>query len=484
MARMEKTEIKKISDTIWEIPKSGSMNVPARIFASESMLNKMMQDMTIQQCRNVAALPGIYKHSLVLPDGHQGYGFPIGGVAALDYENGAVSPGGVGYDINCGVRLLRTNLDLKTVKPNVKDLLEVMFKNIPSGVGIGARIKINKNELRNVLEKGAAWAVEKGYGYEWDIEVLEEGGCLKTAKADAISPKSLERGVGQVGCLGAGNHFLEIQVVDKIFDPEVAKVFGINSEGQVMVMIHTGSRGFGHQVCTDFLREMEQKYHELVAKLPDRELVYAPAGSELCERYIAAMSAAANFAWCNRQMIVHWVRESFEQVMKQKQEDMGMEIIYDVAHNIAKIEEHEIDGRKRKVYTHRKGATRCFPAGHKDVPARYRSVGHPVLIPGSMGTASYVMVGNPDAMELTFGSTAHGAGREMSRTAAISRFWGQTVAEELKGRGILVKAASWKGISEEAPQAYKNIDDVVEVTEKAGISNRVARLVPIGVVKG
>jgi len=403
----------------------------------------------------------------------------------LDIEEGAVSPGGVGYDINCGVRLLRTNLELKDVKPKVKDLLEVMFKNIPSGVGVGARIKVSKTELKELLEKGAAWAVDRGYGYKWDLDVLEEGGCMKNAKADAISPKSLERGVGQVGCLGAGNHFLEIQAVDKIIDPEVAKAFGIVKEGQIMVMIHTGSRGFGHQVCTDFLREMEQKYHSLVAKLPDRELVYAPAGSELCERYLQAMAAAANFAWCNRQMIVHWVRESFEQVMKQKQEDMGMEIIYDVAHNIAKIEEHEIDGRKRKVYTHRKGATRCFPAGHKDVPARYRSVGQPVIIPGSMGTASYVMVGNPAAMEMTFGSTAHGAGREMSRTAAINRFWGQTVAEELKrNKGILVKAASWKGISEEAPQAYKDVDEVVEVTEKAGISNRVARLVPIGVVKG
>jgi len=482
---MERTEITKISEVIWEIPKSGSMKVPARIFATQKMLNKMMQDMTIQQCKNVAALPGIYKHSLVLPDGHQGYGFPIGGVAALDYEEGAVSPGGVGYDINCGVRLIRTNLELKDVRPKVKDLLEIMFKNIPSGVGIGARIKVSKHELRELLEKGARWAVEKGYGYDFDLEVLEEGGCLKNAKADAISPKSLERGVSQVGCLGAGNHFLEIQAVDKIFNPEVAKVFGITKEGQITVMIHTGSRGFGHQVCTDFLREMEQKYHELVAKLPDRELVYAPAGSELCERYIQAMSAAANFAWCNRQMIVHWVRESFEQVMKQKKEDMGMEIVYDVAHNIAKIEEHVIDGRKRKVYTHRKGATRCFPAGHPDVPARYRKVGQPVLIPGSMGTASYVMVGNPQAMEMTFGSTAHGAGREMSRTAAINRFWGQTIAEELKKqKGILVKAASWKGISEEAPQAYKDIDEVVEVTERAGISNRVARLVPIGVVKG
>jgi len=413
-----------------------------------------------------------------------GKGFPIGGVAALDFQEGAVSPGGVGYDINCGVRLMRTNLTISDVKGKMKDLLEAMFKNVPSGVGVGARIKLNRSQIVEVLETGAKWAVKNGYGYERDIDVLEENGCLK-AKASAISPKSLERGMPQMGCLGAGNHFLEVQAVDKIIDPHVAKTFGIEKEGQIMIMIHTGSRGFGHQVCTDFLREMEHKYSDMVAKLPDRELVYAPAGSDLCERYMLAMGAAANFAWCNRQMIVHWVRQSFEEVMKRKMEDMDMNIVYDVAHNVAKIEEYKIDGKMRKVYMHRKGATRCFPAGHKDLPAQYRSVGQPVIIPGSMGTASYVLVGNPASEELSFCSTAHGAGREMSRTAAIQRFRGEVIARELKEqKGILVKSASWKGISEEAPQAYKDIDAVVEVTEKSGISNRVARLVPLGVCKG
>lgn len=482
---VKKMELKKINECLWEIPKDEKMNVPGRVFADEQLLKKMQQDMTIQQCKNVASLPGIYRYSIVMPDGHQGYGFPIGGVAALDIEEGAISPGGVGYDINCGVRLLRSNLEIKDVKSKIKELLDTMFKNVPSGVGVGARVKLSRQQLNDVLEQGAGWAVKNGYGYDRDLEVLEEGGCLKAAKADAISPKSLERGMPQMGCLGAGNHFLEVQAVDKIFNPEVAKKFGITKEGQITIMIHTGSRGFGHQVCTDFLREMEQKYHDLVKKLPDRELVYAPAGSELADRYFKAMCAAANFAWCNRQMIVHWVRQSFEEIFKQKSEEMGLDIIYDVAHNIAKIEEHEIDGKKRKCYVHRKGATRAFPAGHKDIPKKYKDVGQPVIIPGSMGTASYVMVGNPKAMELSFASTAHGAGRELSRTAAINRFWGETIAKELKSqKGILVKAASWKVVAEEAPQAYKDIDRVVEITEKAGISDRVARLVPIGVVKG
>ncbi len=362
----------------------------------------------------------------------------------------------------------------------MKQLLDVMFKNVPSGVGVGARIKLTKEQTIDVLEKGAGWAVESGYGYKRDLDVLEENGCMKTT-ASVVDDRAIKRGMNQMGCLGAGNHFLEVQAVDKILNPDVAKAFGIEKEGQVMLMIHTGSRGFGHEVCSNFLREMEMKYRDIISKLPDRELVYAPSGSELADKYFKAMSAAANFAWANRQMIVHWIRESFEQVLGTSE---GMEIVYDVAHNVAKIEEYNIDGKMRKVYLHRKGATRCFPAGHKDVPVKYSSVGQPVIIPGSMGTASYVLVGNEKAMEMTFGSTAHGAGREMSRTAAIRQFWGQTIADELKGRGILVKAASMKGISEEAPQAYKNIDKVVEVTEKAGISNRVARLVPMGVVKG
>ncbi len=473
-------QIKKLGECLWEIPKEGRMHVPARVVADEQLLEKMKRDKTIEQIKNVAMLPGIHKHSIVMPDGHQGYGFPIGGVAALDYENGGISPGGVGYDINCGVRLLRTDFTADKVRVRMKDLLDSMFKNVPSGVGVGARIKLTKEQIIDVLEKGAGWAVKSGYGYNRDLDVLEENGCMKTT-AHVIDERAMKRGMNQMGCLGAGNHFLEIQAVDKIFNPAVAKAFGIEKEGQVTVMIHTGSRGFGHQVCTDFLREMEMKYNDLIHNLPDRELVYAPSGSELAEKYFRAMSAAANFAWANRQMIVHWVRESFQQVIGTSE---GMDIVYDVAHNVAKIEEHNINGEKKKVYMHRKGATRCFPAGHPDVPAKYRSVGQPVIIPGDMGTASYVLVGNQQSMDLSFGSTAHGAGREMSRTAAIKRFRGHQIAQDLQKRGILIRAASWEVVAEEAPQAYKNIDKVVEVTERAGISNRVARLVPLGVVKG
>jgi tRNA-splicing ligase RtcB len=477
--------IKKVSDVLWEIPKEGGMHVPARIYADGMLLEKMREDKTLEQVRNVAELPGILKNSLVMPDGHQGYGFPIGGVAAFDYDEGVVSPGGVGYDINCGVRLLRTNMTSDEVRPKMKALVDALFENIPSGVGVGARVKVSREELVSAVQLGARWAVEKGYGWERDLEVLEEGGCMKGADASVVSERAISRGRPQLGCLGAGNHFLEIQEVDKILNPDVAKAFGFTGQGQVTIMIHTGSRGFGHEVCTDFLREMEDKYRDIVAKLSDRELVYAPAGSPLCEKYLRAMAAAANFAWCNRQMIVHWVRESFEQVFGRSSEEMGLDIVYDVAHNIAKIEEHEVDGKKRKVFLHRKGATRAFPAGHPDVSREYRSVGQPVIIPGDMGTASYVLVGNSKAMEISFGSTAHGAGRMLSRAAALSKFRGEGVARELfEKKGILVKAASWKVVAEEAPESYKDIDRVVEVTERAGISNRVVRLTPIGVVKG
>jgi tRNA-splicing ligase RtcB len=377
------------------------------------------------------------------------------------------------------VRLLKTELSLSEVMPKMQEFLNEIFKNVPSGVGVGAKIKLNKDEMRDVLEKGAAWAVDKGYGRKEDLDVLEENGGME-ADSSVIGEKSLTRGAAQMGCLGAGNHFLEVQAVDKILNKDVAHTFGVEREGQVMLMIHTGSRGFGHQVCTDYLREMENKNRDLIKTLPDRELIYAKAGTDMAHKYFEAMKCAANFAWCNRQMIVHWVRESFEKVYGQ----YTLDIVYDVAHNIAKLEEHNIDGDKKMCYVHRKGATRAFPAGHKDVPAKYRDVGQPVIIPGDMGTASYVMVGKPKAMELSFGSTAHGAGRRLSRTAAIKRFWGKTIAKELWNKGIMVKAASWKVVAEEAPKAYKDIDKVVEVTEKAGISDRVARLVPVGVVKG
>ncbi len=386
---------------------------------------------------------------------------------------------------NCGVRLVRTNLTIDEVKPKIRELVDTMFRNVPSGVGSRGLVKVKtQSEFDLVLKLGARWAVENGYGVEEDLEVLEENGCMESADPSKVSGTAKKRGMPQLGSLGSGNHFLEIQVVDQIYREDVAKAFGIEQEGQVCVMIHTGSRGLGHQVCSDYLREMERRYHDIVRKLPDRELIYAPAGSELASSYFAAMSAAANFAWCNRQMIVHWVRESFEQVFKKEWEGMGMHIVYDVAHNIAKVEEHEVDGKKVKVYVHRKGATRAFPPKHEEIPGKYRDVGQPVIIPGSMGTASYVLVGSEIAMQETFGSTAHGAGREMSRAQAIRSFRGSEVARVLEKQGIYVHGASWKGIAEEAPQAYKDIDEVVKASDKAGIAKVVVRLKPIGVVKG
>lgn len=386
---------------------------------------------------------------------------------------------------NCGVRLVRTDLTIKDVKPKIREIVDTMFKNVPSGVGSRGLVKVrSQSELDEVLELGAKWAVENGYGVERDLEVLEENGCMQSADPKKVSPKAKQRGMPQLGSLGSGNHFLEVQVVDEIYNSEVAKAFGIEEKGQICIMIHTGSRGLGHQVCSDYLREMERQYKHLIKNLPDRELIYAPIKSDIAKNYFAAMSAAANFAWCNRQMIVHWVRESFEQVFKKDWESLGMEIVYDVAHNIAKLEEHEINGKKVKVYVHRKGATRAFPPKHRDIPKKYHNVGQPVIIPGSMGTASYLLVGSETAMKETFGSTAHGAGREMSRSKAIKQFRGSEIAKALEKQGIYVHGASWRGIAEEAPQAYKDIDEVVRASHEAGIGKLVVRLRPMGVVKG
>lgn len=480
-------KLKRIDDIRWEIPIGTipNMKVPGLVFASEKLVEKMKQDRTFLQAAGVATLPGIYKHSITLPDGHEGYGFPIGGVAALDAKEGGISPGGIGYDINCGVRLLKTNLALGDMKGKVAAVLDAMFKNVPSGVGSKGKVKVrNEQDFNDVLKMGAKWAVEKEYGWAKDLDHLEESGCMPQADASKVSSNAKQRGMPQLGSLGGGNHFLEIQRVDKIYNEEVAKSFGIEHENQIMVMIHTGSRGLGHQVCSDYLREMERKYHDVIAKLPDRELVYAPAQSDMANAYFSAMAAAANFAWCNRQMIVHWVRESFASVFKQSPDALDMSIIYDVAHNIAKLEEHDIDNQKTKVFVHRKGATRAFPPGHREIPKDYQSVGQPVIIPGSMGTASYVLVGTQQAMHESFGSTAHGAGREMSRSEAIRRFEGRKVASELERAGILVRCASWEVVAEESPGAYKNIDEVCRVSDAAGIAKLVARLVPIGVVKG
>ncbi len=480
-------QLKKIDNVHWEIPKGSikGMHVPGLVIATEKLVAKMKQDRTLMQAAGVACLPGIYKHSITLPDGHEGYGFPIGGVAALDAETGGISPGGIGYDINCGVRLVRTDLMVDDVKPILKQLLEQIFKNVPSGVGSKGLVKIKtQQDFDEVLKLGAGWAVEHEYGWKEDLAHLEENGMMKQANPAFVSSDAKKRGMPQLGSLGSGNHFLEIQKVEKIYNPEAAKAFGIEKENQIVVMIHTGSRGLGHQVCSDYLREMERKYHDVIAGLPDRELVYAPAKSEMAEQYFGAMACAANFAWCNRQMILHWIRESFHNVFKKDAEQLGLKVVYDVAHNIAKLEEHEVDGRRVKVYTHRKGATRAFPPHHKDIPKDYQNVGQPVLLPGNMGTASYVLVGTEKAMQESFGSTAHGAGREMSRHEAIRRYRGQKVADDLAKQGILVKGASWEGIAEEAPGAYKDIDEVAKSSDMAGIGKMVARLKPLGVVKG
>lgn len=477
---MEKQiEVKKISDVLWEIPKTEDMKVPCRIFASEKLLEKMKQDRTLMQGKHVAFLPGIYKYSLIMPDGHEGYGFPIGGVAALDYEKGGISPGGIGYDINCGVRVLRTNLKKDDVAPKIKELLEKLFEYCPAGLG-SSNIRVDNDQINDILNKGAKWAVENGYGNEDDLKNSEENGCMKQADAKYVSDQAKKRGKKQIATLGSGNHFLEVQYVDKIFDKDVAKAFGITEEGQVIFMIHCGSRGLGHQVCSDYLREMERTFPEIVQKLPERELIYAPAGTDMAKKYFGAMCAAANFAWCNRHVLGHQTRLAIKDVFG----DVKVETLYDVAHNIAKLEEHKIDGEVKKVWMHRKGATRAFGPGRKEVPKAYRDVGQPIILPGSMGTASYLLVGTSKGMEETFGSTAHGAGRVMSRHEAIRSFRGEAVVKDLEKQGISVKGASWKGIAEEASGAYKDIDEVVRVSHEANIGNMVVRLKPIGVCKG
>lgn len=471
---------------MWEIPEDfrDCMNVPGRIYADEYLIKDMSEDRTLNQCANVACLPGLYKYSITLPDGHEGYGFPIGGVAASDRENGAISPGGVGYDINCGVRLIKTGLTRSDVETKIQDVLNVLFKLIPSGLGSRGKIRLTATELDKVITNGVEWAINNGYGWKQDISRCEENGCMTTADPDVISDRAKKRGIPQLGSLGSGNHFLEIQSVDKIYDVSIAKAFGISEKGQVTVMVHTGSRGFGHQICTDYLRTMERAVRKYNLRLPERELAFAPATSREAEDYYAAMSGAANFAWTNRQMIMHWVREAFERVLTRSADQMEMELIYDVAHNIAKIEEQEIDKQRRKVFTHRKGATRAFPANRPEIPVEYRSIGQPVLIPGTMGTASYLLVGSERSMELSFGSTAHGAGRVLSRTAAKRRFRSRSVIDTLKSKGITVRAASPHVVSEEAPGSYKDIDRVAKISHELGIARLVARMVPIGVTKG
>lgn len=460
------------------------MRVPARIYASEKMLGEILEDRSVEQLVNVATLPGILKYALAMPDIHEGYGFPIGGVAAMDAKRGVISPGGVGYDINCGVRLLTSPFSHSELSQYIIDLANQIARDVPSGVGRGGRTVLDEKEMAEILEGGAKRMVAEGYGVKEDLEKSEEGGCLGNADASLVSDRAKDRGRDQLGTLGSGNHFLEIQRVEKIFLPEVAKIFGL-FENQITVMIHTGSRGLGHQVCTDYVRLMNEKLPLWKIKLPDRELASAPLDSDEGQRYFKAMAAAANFAWANRQMITNLVRRAWEKVLSRKTSGKyNLDLVYDVAHNIAKFEEHEINGKKVKVCIHRKGATRAFGPGRPELSEIYRAVGQPVLIPGSMGTASYVLVGADMAMTESFGSTCHGAGRRMSRAESRRRVSGPTLKKELEAEGIIVRCASLSGLTEEAPLAYKDVDEVVDVVDRAGLAKKVARLVPLAVVKG
>ena len=472
-------EINRIADSTYEIPRSGDMRVPVVIYASHKLIELTRRDKTLEQARNVACLPGIERTAYVMPDGHQGYGFPIGGVAAFDLGTGIISPGGVGYDINCGVRMLRTDFTAAEVAPRIKDLLAGVFAEVPAGAGKEGLVKPGRGGLKEILAKGALWAVENGYGTAADLERTEEGGRMTDADPGALSERALERGLNQLGSLGGGNHFLEIQRIDEVYDGETARVFGLGEPGRVAVMIHCGSRGLGHQVASDYIEIMENAYG--VAGLPDRELVHAPFGSELGRRYYGAMAAAVNFAFANRQMIAHGVREVFRRVMGESR-SLGQ--VYDVCHNVAKVETHTIGGRPKKLCVYRKGATRSFGPGRREVPAVYRAVGQPVIIPGSMGTASYVLAGTAEAEELSFGSTAHGAGRLMSRHEALRKFKGEAIRDELAGRGIELRSASWRGVAEEASGAYKDVDEVVRVSDAVGLGRLVARVVPLAVMKG
>ncbi|MGD8979660.1 MAG: RtcB family protein [candidate division WOR-3 bacterium] len=479
-------ELKKIDDFRYKIPREykTGMKTDGIIYASEKMLPQITSDNAPEQVANVATLPGIVGCAMAMPDIHWGYGFPIGGVAAFDIEKGIISPGGVGYDINCGVRLLRTDLTEDDVKDKIKALIRSIFDNVPSGVGSKGKIRIDEREVKEVLVNGAQWALKKGFGWQEDIEHIEARGALSGANPDKVSKRALQRGRPQLGTLGAGNHFLEIQVVEDIYDRDAAKIMGIDDVGQITVMIHTGSRGLGYQVCDDNVKSLGRTTQKYGIQIPDRQLACAPITSPEGKSYFAQMACAANYAWANRQCIMHWIRESFESVMGKKAEALGMQLIYDVAHNIAKFETHKLGEETKKLCIHRKGATRAFAAGHEEVPDKYKQIGQPVLIPGDMGTHSYLLLGTDLAMRETFGSTCHGAGRVMSRTKALSRTRGRSIEKELAQKGIFVLSASDEVLREEVPEAYKDINTVVDAVHKAGISRKVARMRPIGVVKG
>ena len=478
--------LRKLDDYRWEIPRDydSGMRVPGLIFADEKLLTKIRDDQSLKQVANVAHLPGIVRYSLAMPDIHWGYGFPIGGVAATDPdEGGVISPGGVGYDVNCGVRLVRTNLKEEDVKPRIRELVQQLFNHIPCGVGQSGEIRVSREDSKKLLVQGARWAVSRGYGIEEDLEHTEAHGVLEGADPDVVSNRAYERGHDQLGTLGSGNHFLEVQVVDTVFDDAVATALGL-FKGQITVMIHSGSRGFGYQICDDFLeltRHALEKYH---IRVPDVQLACAPVKSPEGQQYLGAMRAAANYAWNNRQCLMDLARKVFEQFFGRSWSDLGMHLVYDVAHNIAKFERYKVNGKEKLLCVHRKGATRAFPPGSPELPKDYQKIGQPVIIPGDMGRNSYCLIGTEKALEDTFGTSCHGAGRAMSRAAAIRDARGRSIEKELEAKGIIVIARGHKGVAEEQPAAYKDVNEVVDVVHRAGIAKKVVRMRPIGVIKG
>lgn len=479
--------ITQVEDVVWEIPttyKKG-MNVPARVIASKELLHAMDAGV-FDQITNVACLPGIVKHAICMPDGHWGYGFPIGGVAAFDLDEGVISPGGIGFDINCGMRLITTNLTGKDVQPKIHELVNLLFKKVPTGVGCKGFVDLTRDQFDEIITHGVKSVVEMGYGWKEDIKKTEADGCIEQANAAKISDKAIKRGINQLGTLGSGNHYLEIQLAhaNSIFDKKAAKVMGITQPDQVVIMVHCGSRGFGHQVATDYLRTFDRAMKEHKIHIKDRELACAPFQSKEGQDYYQAMACAANMAFCNRQVILHRIRECFSDIFKQSAEDMEMNMVYDVAHNIAKVEEHIVNGEKRKLIVHRKGSTRAFGPGHPELLPKYQEIGQPVILGGSMETGSYLLLGTKKAEEETFGSTAHGSGRTMSRTKAKREVKGEKLQKDMEKRGIYVKSASMSGLAEEAGFAYKNISDVVDTLERAGITRKVVGLSPIGNIKG
>ena len=477
-------KLRQVDEYRWEIPREGKMRTRGLIFASKEMIPKIMGDKSLEQVANVATLPGIVGPSMAMPDIHWGYGFPIGGVAAFSLEDGVVSPGGVGYDINCGVRLLRTNLQRGEVTCCMEELVNTLFRNIPSGVGSRRKdLKLSGPTLKEVMRQGAGWAVKNGYGSQQDLDHIEAHGRIDGADPDRVSQFAMDRGKDQLGTLGSGNHFVEVGYVLELFDEKLAAALGLFKD-QVTAIVHTGSRGLGHQVCDDYIKVMLKAAAKYGIELPDRQLCCAPLTSPEAKQYLGAMASAANFAFANRQLITHWVRESFEQVFQLGPRDLGLELVYDVAHNIAKIEEHLVDGKKMKVCVHRKGATRAFPPGHPETPAAYQQTGQPVLIPGDMGRYSFVLVGTEKALTETFGSTCHGAGREMSRHQALKVARGRSIISELAKQGIMVRGAGRATIDEEISEAYKDVSMVVDVCHGAGIAKKVAKLKPLGVIKG